>query len=305
MTCSTINDLPMFDPPTSLRPGSTCIIIGHQNAGKTTLAYNFLQHVSGENGLVVSHTTMPLYPRIRDRVRYWAEEIRPEILADFLAERQSAPIQSPSFALLDCCIYDSITPQNPAFRSLFEHSRTHQTTVILTVLYAVGLPPTVRAAVGWVVMFCEVMPSNVRRLYDTWFSGTTYTFEQVGALVSSLPFYTCLVLNPQTGALFQHVVSPLPRIPPSPIALSALAALPQFQPSQMLQPGEYCATMGGYSSYHANLLCELIRSLSADMSGGSCCGNQKDIHLQQRHTQRFWIEYARMFRGPLLQLAYR
>jgi len=268
MTSSTINDLPMFDPTTSLRPGSTCIIIGHQNAGKTTLAYNFLQHVSGENGLVVSYTTMPLYPRMRDRVRYWAEELGSETLGGFLTERQSSLIQSPSFALLDCCIYDSITPQNPAFRSLFEHSRTHQTTVILTVLYAMGLRPTVRAAVDWVVMFREVMPSNVRRLYDIWLSNTSYTYEQVWTLVSRVPFYTCLVLNTQTGQLFQHTVSPLTCIQPSSAAVAALDALPRFQPPQMIQPGDYCATMGGYSSYHANLLCELLRSLSPDMSGG-------------------------------------
>jgi hypothetical protein len=260
--------LPLFDPATSLRPGSTCVIIGHQNAGKTTLAYNFLQHVSGDGGLVVSHERMPLYPRLRNRVRHWTEEFRAELLGAFLAEHRPTGHDSPSFALLDCCIYDSIVTRNPAFRALFEQSRSRQITVLLTFLYSMGISPAIRASVDWVVVFREAIPSNVRRLYETWFSDTSYTFEQIRTLVSDLPFYTCLVLNTQTGQLFQHTVAPLPRIPTSPLALEALAALPLFQPSQILQPGDYCGVTGGYSRFHANLLCELVRSQPVDMSGG-------------------------------------
>jgi hypothetical protein len=258
----------MFDPTTSLRPGSTCIIIGGQNAGKTTLAYNFLQHVSGENGLVVSHSTMPLYPRIRGRVGHWAEELAPETLGNFLSEHRPSSLQTPSFTLLDCCIYDSTIYRNSAFHALFEQSRTRQITVMLTMLYAMGLPPAIRTATDWVVIFRIGIESNMRRLFDTWFSNTPNTYEQVRTLISTLPYYTCLVLNTQTGQLFQHTVSPLQRIQPSPSTVAALAALPLFQPSQMLQPGDFCGTIGDYNRYNANLFCDLVWSLPDDISGG-------------------------------------
>ena len=258
--------LPLFDPVASLRPGSTCIIIGHQNAGKTTLAYNLLQHVSGENGLVVSYETMPLYPRLRTRVRHWADELSPDLLGTFLAEHPPTDESPPSFALLDGCIYDSTILRNPTFRSLFEQSRTRQNTVILTMLYAMGLPPTVRAAVDWVFIFRVNIVSNVQRLYDTWLTNSTYTFEQFRTLVAgdSLSFYTCLVLNTQTGQLFRHTVVPLTRLTPSVDTIASLAALPPFQPAQ-IHPGDYCVALGSYSRCHANLLCSLVPS---DLSGG-------------------------------------
>ena len=258
--------LSLFDPATSLRPGSTCVIIGHQNAGKTTLAYNFLQHVSGDSGLVVSHERMPLYPRLRNRVRHWAEEFRPELLGAFLAEHRPTGVDSPSFALLDCCIYDSIVTRNPAFRALFEQSRSRQITALVTMLYAIGLPPAIRASTDWALFFRECIPSNVRRIYDMWFSGATaYSLEQIQTLLKELPFYTCLVLNTQTGQLFQHTVIPLARLPPTPSAIAALTALPTFQPTQLLKPGDYCAVLGSYSQCHATLLCSLVLH---DISGG-------------------------------------
>lgn len=260
--------LPQFEPATSLCPGSTCIVIGHQNAGKTTLAYNLLQHVSGEDGFVVSHTRMPLYPRLCGRVGHWSDELHPERLVEFLSEHRSSAVAGPSFALLDCCIYDSATTCNPAFRALFEQSRSRQITVLLTMLYAMSLPPAIRAATDWVFFFREGIQSNVRRIYDMWFAGNAaaaYSFELIQAWTKDLPFYTCLVLNTQTGRLFQHMVAPLMQLPLSPSALAALGTLPTFQQTQMLQLGDYCVAMGDYSRDHATLLCALVPS---DLSGG-------------------------------------
>jgi hypothetical protein len=247
--------LPPFNPDSALRQGTVSLVIGHRNAGKTWLVRHLLERGPDPptRGLWITGSERP---RLPPTVTHFAEEFNPDLLASFTEERQAAgPGADPAFAVFDDCIYDPSTIfRDRAFRALLERSRTWNLRVTLTMLYAMGIPPSLRACVDFVFLFREALSGNCRRIYDMWFAGRpNYDLDLVRQLLQE-PYrceYDCLVLDTQTDRLFRYRVLPslLRSLPPQ---------LPRFDPATELRPGDLCVCYG--AGYKTPVLTAFVRA---------------------------------------------
>jgi hypothetical protein len=246
--------LPPFNPDSALRRGTVSVVIGHRNAGKSWLTRDLLTRSLGTaqpptGGLWIGyepHLQMPT------GVAQHSEEFSPELLRSFLQNHRDS--SAGSFIVYDNCIHDSTVFAMPAFRATLQNSRTWNLRITVTMLYAMGIPPALRACVDFVFIFREGIASNARRIADSWFTG--YDLEHVRQLLQE-PYrsdHDCLVLDTRTDQLYRYCV-----LPARPTA-GLVPSLPSFDLTT-IRPGDLCIFRG--AGYKTPVACAIIRAAMA------------------------------------------
>ena len=100
-----------------------------------------------------------------------------------------------AFLILDDCLYDQSWIRDPNIRSLFMNGRHYKILFIITMQYALGIPPSLRTNIDFVFILRENYVSNRKRLYEH-YAGMFPTFEIFCQVMDQCTEdFNCLVIN--------------------------------------------------------------------------------------------------------------
>tara|TARA_Y100000389_G_scaffold48442_2_gene43717 strand:- start:2277 stop:3131 length:855 start_codon:yes stop_codon:yes gene_type:complete len=100
-----------------------------------------------------------------------------------------------AFLILDDCLYDSSWTKSKFVRSVFMNGRHFKLLFLITMQYALGIPPNLRTNIDYVFILRENIVQNRRRLYEC-YAGMFPTFEVFNAVMDQCTEnFECLVIN--------------------------------------------------------------------------------------------------------------
>ena len=181
------------------------VLIGKRDTGKSFLCKDLLfHHQNIPVGQVISGTEAAnsFYSAIVPKL-FIHNEFKPEIIANILKRqklmidslKQNGNIDPRAFLILDDCLYDQSWIKDKNIRSLFMNGRHYKILFILTMQFALGIPPNLRTNIDYVFILRENYVSNRKRLYEH-YAGMFPTFEMFCQVMDQCTEnYECLVIN--------------------------------------------------------------------------------------------------------------
>ena len=181
------------------------VFIGKRDTGKSFLVKDLLyNHNSIPVGQVISGTEAAnqFYSKIVPKI-FIHGEYKSEIISNILKRQRMAiekkqsndSIDPRAFLILDDCLYDNTWIKNPDVRSLFMNGRHYKILFILTMQYALGIPPNLRTNIDYVFILRENYVSNRKRLYEH-YAGMFPSFEMFCQVMDQCTEnFECLVIN--------------------------------------------------------------------------------------------------------------
>jgi len=104
-------------------------------------------------------------------------------------------INPSAFLILDDCLYDNSWVRSKNIRSMFMNGRHYKLMFILTMQYALGIPPNLRTNVDYIFILRENIVQNRKRLYDN-YAGMFPTFDMFCQVMDQCTEnYECLVVH--------------------------------------------------------------------------------------------------------------
>ena len=187
------------------------VLIGKRETGKSFLVKDLLyHHRTIPIGTVISGTeaSNSFYGSMVPSL-FIHDEYSPEIIANVLKRQKlvinkinsdtsqfgGSSIDPRSYLILDDCLYDQSWVKNKDVRSLFMNGRHYKIMFIITMQYALGIPPNLRTNIDYVFILRENYVSNRKRLYDN-YAGMFPTFEIFCQVMDQCTEnFECLVIN--------------------------------------------------------------------------------------------------------------
>ena len=216
----------------SISPDKVCVFIGKRETGKSFLVKDLLWHMRDVPiGTVISGTEAAntFYGDIVPSL-FIHDQYTPEIVANTL-KRQKMVIQKikadnnnfgksvidpRAFLILDDCLYDNSWIRDTNIRSLFMNGRHWKMLFIITMQYALGVPPNLRTNIDYVFILRENFVSNRKRLYEH-YAGMFPSYDIFAQVMDACTEnYECLVIhnnaksNKLEDQVFWYKASPHP-----------------------------------------------------------------------------------------------
>ena len=189
-----------------IKDDKVVVLIGKRDTGKSFLCKDILYHHKGiPVGQVISGTegANQFYSKIVPKLFIHGEfdtQIvqnmikRQKILIDKINEGDNS-IDPRCFLILDDCLYDNTWAKDKWMRSVFMNGRHYKMLFLLTMQYALGVPPNLRTNVDYVFILRENYVSNRKRLYEH-YAGMFPSFEMFCQIMDQCTEnYECLVIN--------------------------------------------------------------------------------------------------------------
>ena len=171
---------------------SVVVLIGKRNTGKSFLTKSILySNKSIPVGTVISGTEAAntFYGNIVPNL-FIHDLYTPEIVNNALKRQKlvikkinkenssygKSNIDPRAFLILDDCLYDQTWIRDVNIRSLFMNGRHYKILFIITMQYALGVPPNLRTNIDYVFILRENIVSNRKRIYDH-YAGMFPTFD--------------------------------------------------------------------------------------------------------------------------------
>lgn len=187
------------------------VLVGKRETGKSFLVKDLLWHNQGMPcGTVISGTegANQFYSKIVPPL-FIHEEYSPLVVANVLkrqkliakkiskdlSERGTTAVDPRNFLILDDCLYDSTWVRDKNVRYLFMNGRHVHTMFIITMQYAIGIPPNLRTNIDYVFILRENMVANRRKLYEQ-YAGMFPDFDSFCQVMNQCTEdYECLVID--------------------------------------------------------------------------------------------------------------
>ena len=181
------------------------VLIGKRDTGKSFLCKDILYHHQKiPCGQVISGTEAAneFYSNIVPKI-FIHEEFNSMIIQNILKRQKllldkmkiNKNVDPRAFLILDDCLYDNSWIRDKFVRSLFMNGRHYKILFILTMQYALGIPPNLRTNIDYVFILRENYVSNRKRLYEH-YAGMFPTFEMFCQVMDQCTEdYECLVIN--------------------------------------------------------------------------------------------------------------
>jgi hypothetical protein len=187
------------------------VFIGKRETGKSFLVKDLLWHnqglpcgtvISGTEGANQFYSKMvpPLFvhdeysPLVIANVLKRQKLIAKKIGKD-LSERGTTSVDPRNFLILDDCLYDSSWIRDKNVRYLFMNGRHVHTMFIITMQYALGIPPNLRTNIDYVFILRENIMNNRRKLYEQ-YAGMFPDFDSFSQVMNQCTEnYECLVID--------------------------------------------------------------------------------------------------------------
>lgn len=163
-----------------IKDDSVVIFIGRRCTGKSVLLKDLLyNHRDMPVGTVMSATegANHFYSKILPSI-FIHDDYTPEIVDNFLKRQkmmvkriesknpQYSNVDPRAFIVLDDCMYDSSWTKDKNIRSLFMNGRHFKILFLITMQYALGIPPNLRTNVDYVFILRDTYQTNRRKLYE-------------------------------------------------------------------------------------------------------------------------------------------
>ena len=193
----------------SIKDDKVVVFIGKRETGKSFLVKDLLWHhrdlpvgtvISGTEGAnqFYSKTVPPIF--IHD-------EYTPEIINNFVKRQKKLVnkqvkgdpeyrnIDTRAFLILDDCLYDNSWVKDKNIRALFMNGRHYKAFFIITMQYALGIPPNLRTNVDYVFVLREPYNSNRKKLFEQ-YCGMFPNYEFFcNVMDQCTENFECLVIN--------------------------------------------------------------------------------------------------------------
>ena len=190
------------------------VLIGKRNTGKSYLEKDILYHHKNiPVGQAISGTEAAnefygsIIPKVFIHEEYTAQIIqniikRQKLMVEKL--KQNPNMDPRVFLILDDCLYDNSWTKNTDIRSIFMNGRHYKILFLLTMQYALGIPPNLRTNIDYVFILRENYVSNRKRLYEH-YAGMFPTFDMFCQVMDQCTEnYECLVID--NNAKSNHLV---------------------------------------------------------------------------------------------------
>ena len=195
----------------SIAEDKVVVLIGKRETGKSFLVRDLLYyHQDIPIGSVISGTEAAnnFYGKIFPKL-FIHGEYNSSIIANYLKRQKmvvslmnkdtacgiESNIDPRSVLILDDCLYDSSWTKESNVRALFMNGRHYKTMFVITMQYALGIPPNLRTNIDYVFILRENYVSNRKRLYEH-YAGMFPTFEVFQQVMDQCTeHFECLVIN--------------------------------------------------------------------------------------------------------------
>ncbi|NDE14534.1 hypothetical protein EBZ80_06340 [bacterium] len=242
------------------------VLIGKRETGKSFLVKDLLWHhqglpvgtvISGTEGANMFYSKMvpPAFvhdeysPLIIANVLKRQKLIAKKIARD-LSERGTTAVDPRNFLILDDCLYDGSWIRDKNVRYLFMNGRHVHTMFIITMQYAMGIPPNLRTNIDYVFILRENIVANRRRLYEQ-YAGMFPDFDSFCQVMNQCTEnFECLVIdnnaksNKLEDQVFWYKATPHPDFRLCDASLWSLPAAPERGEEG---DGDFDPTAGGRS----------------------------------------------------------
>ena len=188
-----------------IKDDKVVVLIGKRDTGKSFLCKDILyRHRNIPVGTVISGTEganqfySKIVPKLFIHGEYTAALIhnmikRQKMLISKVNEGET--LDPRAFLILDDCLYDNAWTKDTNMRSVFMNGRHYKLLFLLTMQYALGIPPNLRTNIDYVFILRENYVSNRKRLYEH-YAGMFPTFEMFCQVMDQCTEnYECLVIN--------------------------------------------------------------------------------------------------------------
>lgn len=242
------------------------VLIGKRETGKSFLVKDLLWHhqglpvgtvISGTEGANMFYSKMvpPAFvhdeysPLIIANVLKRQKLIAKKIARD-LSERGTTAVDPRNFLILDDCLYDGSWIRDKNVRYLFMNGRHVHTMFIITMQYAMGIPPNLRTNIDYVFILRENIVANRRRLYEQ-YAGMFPDFDSFCQVMNQCTEnFECLVIdnnaksNKLEDQVFWYKAAPHPDFR---LCDASLWSLPAASERGEEGDGDFDPTAGGRS----------------------------------------------------------
>ena len=189
-----------------IKDDKVVVLIGKRDTGKSFLCKDILYHHKNiPVGQVISGTegANRFYSNIIPKL-FIHEEYKTEIVQNILKRQKTMidkinkgdkGVDPRAFLILDDCLYDNTWSKDKWMRSVFMNGRHYKLLFLLTMQYALGVPPNLRTNVDYVFILRENYVSNRKRLYEH-YAGMFPNFDMFCQVMDQCTEnYECLVIN--------------------------------------------------------------------------------------------------------------
>lgn len=195
----------------SIKDDKTVVLVGRRDTGKSFLVKDLLyNHRNIPIGTVISATECAnkffsyMVPSL-----FIHDEYTPQIIENVLSRQKtlvdkvnndiatngSTRIDPRAFLILDDCLFDNSWTKDKNIRALFMNGRHWNILFVITMQYALGIPPILRTNIDYVFILREQYICNRKRIYDN-FAGMFPNFESFCQVMDQCTEnYECLVIN--------------------------------------------------------------------------------------------------------------
>lgn len=189
-----------------IKDDKVVVLIGKRDTGKSFLCKDILYHhkdipvgqvISGTEGANQFYSKM--VPKLFIHGEFNTQIVqniikRQQMLIDKINGGQNN-IDPRSFLILDDCLYDNSWAKDKWMRSVFMNGRHYKLLFLLTMQFALGIPPNLRTNIDYVFILRENYVSNRKRLYEH-YAGMFPSFEMFCQVMDQCTEnYECLVIN--------------------------------------------------------------------------------------------------------------
>ena len=181
------------------------VLIGKRETGKSFLCKDILYHHQGiPVGQVISGTEAAnsFYGKMVPKL-FIHDEYQPQIINNILKRqrmmieqcKENPTVDPRAFLVLDDCLYDSSWTKDKNVRSLFMNGRHFKILFMITMQYALGIPPNLRTNIDYIFILRENYVSNRKRLYEH-YAGMFPNFEMFCQVMDQCTEnFECLVIH--------------------------------------------------------------------------------------------------------------
>jgi hypothetical protein len=188
-----------------IKDDKVVVLIGKRETGKSFLCKDILYHHQNiPVGQVISGTEMAneFYQKIVPKL-FIHEEYNPTIIANIMKRqklmiekrKENEEMDPRAFLILDDCLYDNTWVKDKNVRSLFMNGRHFKILFMITMQYALGIPPNLRTNIDYVFILRENYVSNRKKLYEH-YAGMFPNFQMFCQIMDQCTEnFECLVIN--------------------------------------------------------------------------------------------------------------
>ena len=191
--------------------GPVIVMIGRRDTGKSYIVKDLLFHhqdipigtvISGTeagNGFYAAHVpklfihdeyNSVLIENVLRRQRVVLKQMNKD-----MEMYKRSTIDPRAFVILDDCLYDASWTRDKMMRLLFMNGRHWKIMLIITMQYALGIPPNLRTNIDYVFILREPYMTNRKRIWEN-YASMFPTLESFAAILDqTTENYECLVIN--------------------------------------------------------------------------------------------------------------